>query len=254
MDKNLLPALKIVGIIPSRLKSSRVPNKPLQDIAGLPMIVHVYKRACMSSILDEVVVATDSVEIVEIVEKHGGKAVLTSSDHKNGTERIAEVAENMNADLFVLINGDEALLDPEHVQSSVEALTQSTADASILVLEFNKRNSPGDFKVVVNLHNEVMYISRNDIPSDAHNEVKSMLKAYHILTFTKSFLRIYSRLEKSPLEKIEDHEHLRILENGYKLVAAKVDSNSISVDTPEDLTYVRSQMTNDIHYKHYRDK
>jgi 3-deoxy-manno-octulosonate cytidylyltransferase (CMP-KDO synthetase) len=243
--------MKIVGIIPSRLKSTRVPNKPLADILGTPMIVHVYKRASLSLILDEVIVATDSEEIQSVVQQYGGKAVLTSDKHLNGTERIAEVAASMEADVFVLINGDEALLNPEHIQDSVDTLLQSDADSSILVLDFYKKNSPGDFKVVLNAQNEVMYISRNDIPSDARNEVKSMLKAYHILSFRKDFLMKYATMEKSPMEKIEDHEHLRIIENGFKLKAKKVESSSISVDTPEDLAYVRRVMPDDSFYLKY---
>jgi 3-deoxy-manno-octulosonate cytidylyltransferase (CMP-KDO synthetase) len=236
---------KIVGVIPSRLKSTRIPDKPLIDIMGLPMIVHVYKRACLSDILDEVWVATDSEEIKEVVESYGGKAVLTSEHHKNGTERLAEAAENIEADIVVLINGDEAIFNPEHVKDSVTTLQNSDATASILVLDFHKKNSPGDFKVVLNCRNEVMYISRNDIPSDARNEVKSMLKAYHILSFRKPFLKEYAAMEKTPMEKIEDHEHLRIIENGYKIKAARVQSNSISVDTPSDLEYVREVMKTD---------
>jgi 3-deoxy-manno-octulosonate cytidylyltransferase (CMP-KDO synthetase) len=242
---------RIVGIIPSRLKSTRVPDKPLVDIHGLPMIVHVYKRACMADILDEVWVATDSEEIKNTVEAYGGKALMTGEHHKNGTERLAEAAENIDADIVVLINGDEAIFNPEHVKVSVKTLLNSDAAASILVLDFNKKNSPGDFKVVLNCRDEVMYISRNDIPSDARNEVKSMLKAYHILSFRKSFLKEYAAMEKTPLEKIEDHEHLRIIENGFKMKAAKVESNSISVDTPSDLEYVREVMKTDPFFKIY---
>ncbi|MFN3917689.1 MAG: 3-deoxy-manno-octulosonate cytidylyltransferase [Flavobacteriales bacterium] len=243
--------MKIVGIIPSRLKSTRVPDKPLVDILGIPMIVHVYKRASLSSILDEVIVATDSKEIQSVVHRYRGKAVLTSDKHLNGTERIAEVAASMEADVFVLINGDEALLNPEHVKDSVDTLLHSDADSSILVLDFYKKNSPGDFKVVLNAQSEVMYISRNDIPSDARNEVKSMLKAYHVLSFRKEFLMKYATMEKSPMEKIEDHEHLRIIENGFKLKAKKVESSSISVDTPDDLAYVRRVMPDDLFYLKY---
>ena len=243
--------MKVVGIIPSRLHSTRVPNKPLVDIHGLPMIVHVYKRACMSDVLDDVIVATDSEEIKQVVEAHGGKAMLTSPDHQNGTERIAEVAENMELDIAVLINGDEAILNPEHIRDSVEALQESDAGTSILVLDFMKRNSPGDFKFVLNKNNEVMYISRNDIPSDARNEVTSMLKGYHILSFKKDMLLAYAKMEKTPMEKIEDHEHLRLIENGYKLVARKVESNSISVDTPDDLAYVKEVMKTDPYFKQY---
>lgn len=242
---------KVIGIIPSRLKSSRVPEKPLADIDGMPMIVHVYRRAEMSPILDDLYVATDSEQIKDVVEHYGGKAVITSTQHLNGTERAAEAVKELDCDYVVLINGDEALLNPEHIEVSVRALSSSNADASILVNEFDRTNSSSDFKVVLNLDNEVMYISRGDIPSDARHRVPSRLKAYHILTFHKKFLRIYSGLERSPLECVEDHEHLRILENGYKIVAAKVASTAISVDTLDDLEYVRGAMPTDLVYQRY---
>ena len=242
---------KIIGIIPSRLHSTRVPNKPLVDICGLPLIVHVYNRASLSKILDEVIVATDSVEIANVIEAHNGKAILTSLDHKNGTERIAEVSKQIDCDYVVLINGDEALLNPNYIEASTKALIESNANASILINKFYKKQSPGDFKVIVNKFNEVMYISRGDIPSDARNEVPYYFKAYHILTFRKDFLLKYAEMEKSPMEKIEDHEHLRIIENGYKLIAKEVDSDAVSLDTPQDLEYIRNKMLSDKYFKQY---
>lgn len=245
--------MKVVGIIPSRLKSTRVSNKPLVDICGLPMVVHVYRRACFSDVLDDVIVATDSDIVQSVVEKHGGKAVITSANHKNGTERVAEVAKYIDADVIVLINGDEAILEPEHIRDSLDALLKSSSDASILVIDFFKQNSPSDFKVVLNSKDEVMYISRSDIPSNARNPVPSMLKAYHILSFERNFLIEYAKMDKSLLEKIEDHEHLRIIENGYTLKAKKVSGHSISVDTHEDLEYVREVMKTDPYFLQYKD-
>lgn len=248
-----MSAQRIVGIIPSRLQSSRVPRKPLVDICGMPMIAHVMLRAGLSDQLDDLYVATDSPEIVDVVARYGGRAVLTRSTHRNGTERLAEAARDIAADYVVLINGDEALLQPPHIRVSVEALRESDAQASILVSSFRKESSPSDFKVVLNLNNEVMYISRNDIPSGAKNPVSSRLKAYHILTFRKDFLLQYAAMERSPLEQIEDHEHLRIIENGHRIVARKVDSTAISVDTPADLEFVRQSMGSDPYFAQYRD-
>jgi len=243
---------RIIGIIPARLESSRVPRKPLADILGMPMVSHVYHRACLSPVLDDVWVATDSEEVRQAVVDHGGKAMLTASDHKNGTERLAEAAKDMDAEYIVLINGDEALLNPDYIAVSCQALFESDADASILVNPFTKVNSPSDFKVVLNTRNEVMYISRGDIPCDARNPVSHRLKAYHIMTFRRKFLAVYASLEKSPMEKIEDHEHLRMIENGYKLVARQVDSSAVSVDTADDLEFARREMPVDRFYQRYR--
>lgn len=243
---------RIIAIIPSRLESSRVPRKPLADILGMPMVAHVYHRASLSPVVDEVLVATDSEEVRDAVEQWGGRAVITATSHRNGTERLAEASRDLDADLVVLVNGDEALLNPDYIETSVRALTESTAEASILVNRFQRVNSPSDFKVIVNLNNEVMYISRGDIPCDARNPVPYRLKAYHIMTFRRDFLQVYAALDKSPMESIEDHEHLRIIENGYRLVAAEVDSTAVSVDTPDDLAFARREMPQDPFFARYR--
>lgn len=235
-----------VGIIPSRLQSNRIPEKALVDICGLPMIVHVLKRAELSIELDKVYVATDSEKIAQVVNRYGGECIMTSSEHQNGTERTAEAIKYINGDVFVQIMGDEALLNPEHISSSINGL--DGADACFLVTKFNKENSPGDFKVVLNTNDEVMYISRGDIPDSTRNNVEYRLKAYHITTFTRDILEKYSEMKKTPMENVEDHEFLRLIENGYKIKAIKVDSSSISVDYPEDLEYVIKEMSNDEYY------
>ncbi len=243
-----------VAIIPSRLQSSRINKKALVDICGMPMIIHVMKRVQMSDSVLDTYVATDSQQIADVVTKHGGKAILTSKEHKNGTERVCEAIKDIDADTFVICMGDEALLNPDHIQTSIDAFYQSnSASGSILLTEFTKENSPSDFKVVVNHKNEVMYISRGDIPCSARNKVDFRLKAYHIMTFPREVLEKYTALGKSPMEKIEDHEYLRLIEEGYKIVGKKVDSVSVSVDVPEDLEYVRSRMEDDDLFRIYRN-
>lgn len=237
---------RIVAIIPSRLESSRLPRKALTDICGLPMIVHVFKRCEFAKSLDELFVATDSDEICQIVEQHGGKVLMTSSHHKNGTERIAEAAENIDADIIVNVQGDEALVMPEHIDSAINALIEDeNINVSILVNSFSKRRNPSDIKVVLDLHGNVMYLSRSDIPSNSRTKDAHLLKAYHVLAFQKDFLLEYANWEETDLEKIEYHEHLRILERGHKIRAVKVDSNAISVDTQSDLETVRRIMETD---------
>ena len=237
---------RVVAIIPSRLESSRLPRKALIDILGMPMIVHVFKRCLFSKKLDEVYVATDSIEIKEVVESFGGKVIMTSSEHETGTDRIAEAAQTIAADIIVNVQGDEALVNPQYIDKVVSALQESPqTNVAILVNPFNKRNSPSDIKVVLNENNEIMYLSRADIPSDARVENPALLKAYHIVPFRKDFLLQYSKWEKSKLEQIEFNEYLRILEKGYTIKAVHVDSDSISVDTAEDLDYVIDKMKGD---------
>ena len=216
------------------------------------MVAHVYHRARLSPVLDDVWVATDSEEIKQSVERFGGKAIITSESHANGTERIAEAAASIDSEYIVLVNGDEALLNPNYIETSYKTLANSDAQASLLVNSFSRVNSPSDFKVVINLNNEVMYISRGDIPCDARNPVERRLKAYHIMTFRHDFLDVYSGLGKSPMEAVEDHEHLRIIENGYKIVTCKVDSSAVSVDTEDDLVFARNTMPGDPFFQKYK--
>jgi 3-deoxy-manno-octulosonate cytidylyltransferase (CMP-KDO synthetase) len=245
--------VKVLGIIPSRLESSRLPKKPLHMVLGLPLIVHVYKRACMSKSLTDLLVATDSIEIVKLIESQGGKAMLTSTEHRNGTERMAEVINLYpDFDYYTLINGDEILLNPQSIDKSIETLVNNDyADASILAVPFSRQNSPSDFKLVCNLKNEVMYISRNDIPSSARNPIEVMLKAYHLMTFKPETILNYVLMDKTPIEKIEDHEHLRLLESGYKIICKVVNDKCISLDMPSDIPIIESYLKEDHIFQDY---
>lgn len=245
--------MKIVGIIPTRLESSRLPRKALLDICGLPMIIHVLKRASYSKLLDEVYVATDSDEISNIVQEHNGQVIMTGQHHNNGTERIAEAAEKIAADIIVNIQGDEALVNPKHIDQAVNILLDNEeVNVGLLVNKYYKKGVYSDIKAVLDKDNYVLYLSRNDIPSDSRTKDFPKLKAYHIVPFRKEFLIKYSKWEKSYLEKIEFNEYLRILERGYKIKAREVKSDAISVDTSSDLEYVRKVMINDSWYLKYK--
>ncbi len=238
--------MKVIGMIPSRLKSTRLPNKALIDIEGLPMVIHVLKRAQLSSALDDVFVATDSKEIFDAVKKHGGKAVMTSPDHHTGTDRIAEAAGKMDADIVVNIQGDEALLDPKHIDMAVKPLLNDRdLQVAVLVAPYRKTNSPSDIKAVLDLDGNILYCSRTDLPSTARTKIDAMLKMCFIVPFRKDFLLKFTSWEQTPLEKIEFNEYLRILEHGYKIKAVRVEDAHISVDTPEDLEIVRDIMKTD---------
>ena len=244
---------KVVAILPSRIESSRLPRKALLDICGLPMIVHVFKRCLLAKKLDEVYVATDSNEIKEVVEKHGGKVIMTSCNHETGTDRIAEAAIKLNAEIIVNVQGDEVLVNPEHIDKVVAELHDNPdVNVGILVNPFSKRNTPSDIKTVLTRDNDVMYFSRADIPSDARVSEPPLLKAYHIIPFRKAFLLKYARWEKGKLERIEFNEYLRILERGHKIRAVIVESDAVSVDTAEDLEFVRGKMLKDPYFPQYK--
>jgi 3-deoxy-manno-octulosonate cytidylyltransferase (CMP-KDO synthetase) len=244
---------KVIAILPARLESSRLPRKALKDICGLPMIVHVFKRCLLSKKLDEVYVATDSLEIKEVVEKYGGKVIITSSKHETGTDRIAEAALELDAEIIVNIQGDEALVNPKYIDRVTnELIVNPDINVGILVNSFNKKDSPSDIKVVLNNDNDVMYLSRSDIPSGSRLSNPPMLKAYHIVPFRKKFLLEYAQMDRGSLEKIEFNEYVRILENGERIRAVYVESDVVSVDTPEDLQYVREVMPHDLWFHQYK--
>ena len=161
-------AYRVVGMIPARLQSSRLPEKPLVDICGLPMILHVYQRCLLSAALNAVYVATDSERIRDVVTAAGGRIVMTGSHHQTGTDRIAEAVAAMPCDIVVNVQGDEALVRPEHIDAGVGALRDDPAlNVSILVSPFRTHGSPSDIKTVVDERMNVLYFSRSDIPSDA---------------------------------------------------------------------------------------
>jgi 3-deoxy-manno-octulosonate cytidylyltransferase (CMP-KDO synthetase) len=244
--------MKVIGMIPVRLESSRLPEKALCDILGLPMVIHTLKRTQMAKTLDEVYVVTDSEVIKELVESYQARVIMTSKAHQTGSDRLAEAAEHIEADIIVNIQGDEALVDPEHIDVGVRGLVNSKAEISILLTQFSKKQSYDDIKAVVNLKNEIMYFSRNDIPSESRSPVGYSLKAYHVVSFRKDFLIKFAKLKQSPLEKIEYNEYLRVLENGYTIQGVVVDSDALSVDTYNDLRYVRGKMLKDSVYLKYK--
>jgi 3-deoxy-manno-octulosonate cytidylyltransferase (CMP-KDO synthetase) len=244
---------KAIAILPARLESSRLPRKALKDICGLPMIVHVFKRCLLSKKLDEVYVATDSFEIKEVVEKYGGKVIMTSSKHETGTDRIAEAALELDAEIIVNIQGDEALVNPKYIDRVTNELIENPdINVGILVNSFSKKDSPSDIKVVLNKNNDVMYLSRSDIPSGSRQSNLPMLRAYHIVPFRKKFLLEYAKMDRGSLEKIEFNEYVRILENGERIRAVYVESDAVSVDTPEDLQSVREVMPHDLWFQQYK--
>jgi len=244
--------LKTAALIPARLESSRLPNKALADIVGLPMIVHVFKRCLLAKNLDEVYVVTDNEEIKGVVNAHGGQVIMTSSSHETGTDRIAEAAMRLDAEIIVNVQGDEALVNPNHIDKVVSALYEDPhVNVAILVNPFTKRGSTSDIKVVINEQNDVMYLSRADIPSDARTHAFPMFKAYHIVPFRKDFLLQYAQWGKGVLERIEFNEYLRILEKGHRIRAVRVESAALSVDTQDDLDYVRDKMSTDPFFPAY---
>jgi len=247
--------LKVIGLIPARLQSTRLPEKAIADICGMPMVVHTYLRSCSAKLLDEVYVVTDSPRIRDTVLSYGGKVILSKREHDCGTNRIAEAVEDMDCDIVVNIQGDEPLVKPEHIDAIIgPLLTDPSIQVTVGVTPYRKKNSKSDIKAVLDLKGDILYCSRNDLPSDARTPVDTLLKMCFIVPCRRDFLLQYAKWEQSPLEKVEYIEHLRILEHGIKIRAVHLEHAHISVDTPEELVEVRKLMENDTLFKKYINK
>lgn len=241
--------MKTIGIIPARYGSSRLPGKPLKDICGKPMIQHVYERACLSELIEKVVVATDDRRIVDAVLGFGGEAVLTSSSHVSGSDRIAEVARDIDCEIVVNIQGDEPLIQPQIIDEITRELAMNPdvvmATGCYQILDQEMYNNTDVVKVVLDKNNDALYFSRSLIPYPRNKASFAAYEHLGIYVYTKEFLMKYIMLDNSPLCETESLEQLKVLENGYKLrvVKTKYDYNGISVDTQEDLDRVKELLT-----------
>ena len=235
----------VVIVIPARFGSTRLPGKPLVSLAGKPMIQHVYERATMAGQADRVIVATDDERIVKAVETFGGTARMTRPDHRTGTERVAEVAAHETGDVFVNVQGDEPLLDPVAVDTAVNALLEEPAAAIATVATLIK--TPADImdanvvKTVLDFDSNGIYFSRAPIPwvRDTGGKIQVRhLKHLGLYVFQRDALLEYPTLPQGELERIEQLEQLRWLENGWKIRVAEVEHDAVSVDVPEDVARV----------------
>jgi 3-deoxy-manno-octulosonate cytidylyltransferase (CMP-KDO synthetase) len=237
---------RIVAIIPARYQATRLPGKPLALIAGQPMIAHVYARATEARLVDTVLVATDDPRIAEAVDAFGGTAVMTRADHPSGTDRLAEVAAHLSADLIVNLQGDEPMLDPASVDAAIAPLL---ADPSIPMgtlrtpLVSDDTDNPNVVKVVINLAGDALYFSRSAIPYTRPGQTPaSAWRHLGLYVYRQETLLTLAQLAPTPLELSEGLEQLRALEHGIRLHTVAVPAASPSVDTPEDLARVRHLM------------
>lgn len=236
--------MKKIAIIPARYNSSRFVGKPLADICGKPMIWWVYNQVRQVKELDEVIVATDNEEILNVCIDYGIEAVMTSSSHDTSTERAYEVAQQKRADLYVVVNGDEPLIAPETIQKIIPDLQEIINDryfVSNLITEITEASEVVDFtniKVVSDINNYAMFMSRSPIPYPKASLKFRYKKHLGVLAYNFEALKFFSETEKGPIEKIEDINEVRFLENGIKIKIVEVDAESLSVDTPKDLEKV----------------
>jgi 3-deoxy-manno-octulosonate cytidylyltransferase (CMP-KDO synthetase) len=239
----------VIGVIPARYKSSRLEGKPLAEILGKPMVHHVYERARLAGNLDDVVVATDDERIHRAVVEFGGKAVMTSAEHRSGTDRVAEAISSDAADIVVNIQGDEPMLDPVMLEEVVEPFRQGTSVGLVTlkkeVFHDNEFADPGVVKVVTDPHGIALYFSRSLIPYPRNRTPHfRVFEHVGVYAYTRECLLRLAALPVSPLEEIESLEQLRALENGIAILVVETKSrtHSISVDTQADLERVREAL------------
>jgi len=246
-----------VAVIPARYASTRFPGKPLAEIAGRPMIEHVYRRSAEARGIDAVVVATDDERVAAAVERFGGIARLTDSHHRTGMDRIAEVARDLHCSIVVNVQGDEPLVDPPAISSMIDALRRDP-DLLMATLRTPIRSeedyaSPHVVKVVVDGNGDALYFSRAPIPFHRQSPPNSDLppsdlppeggsygyKHLGLYAYRRDFLIRLAALPQTALEEAESLEQLRALEHGHRIRAVETRHDSIGVDTPADLERVR---------------
>ena len=238
--------MRIVGIIPARYESSRFPGKPLIDLKGKTMIQRVYEGAKNSTLLAEVIVATDDQRIFNEVKRFGGNVMMTSLDHRTGTDRCGEIAQQVEADVIINIQGDEPLIDIRQIDALSVAFNDPNVEIATLgikdVSDEDKRN-PNRIKIALDHLNNALYFSRSPIPNEHHSDTmvaKSFTFYRHIgvYAYRKTALNKLVMLEPTELEKIESLEQLRWMYYGHKIRVVETTIETPNVDVPEDVENV----------------
>jgi 3-deoxy-manno-octulosonate cytidylyltransferase (CMP-KDO synthetase) len=242
---------RVIAIIPARLGSSRFPNKPMVQLAGRTMIEHVYQRARLCSALDRVYIATCDEAIAREARRFGAPAIMTAASHERASERVAEAAETLDADIVVLLQGDEPMIAPGMISAAVAPML---ADASIACVnltapirsldEFEDRNT---IKVVLAANGDALYFSREPIPTRQRLAwgAFSAWKQVCVIPFRRDCLRAYAKLPPTPLEVAESIDMLRLLEHGIPVRMVATEAESYAVDTPTDRERVEALLRQD---------
>ena len=251
-----LLAMKVIAVIPARLTSMRLPRKMLREIRGRPLAVWVYDAVRKCTRLDDVILATDSQEILEACHKHGCNVRMTSNQHRSGTERVQEVSESVAADVYLNVQGDEPMVRSEQIDTIVRLMvdapglpdfgTSAPADTQVMVGTLKTRAKPEDVdnpnavKVVTDSYGQALYFSRAPVPHDRDGTRPQYFKHLGIYAYRKAALDRFVSLPESSLERAERLEQLRFLENGIPIYAAETVFDSIGVDTEEDFERVQA--------------
>jgi 3-deoxy-manno-octulosonate cytidylyltransferase (CMP-KDO synthetase) len=240
------PPLRTLGVIPARLASTRLPRKVLREVAGRPLLAWVVEAARACPQLDRVLVATDSEEVAEFCRRIGCAVELTAANLASGTDRVHAVAQLIDADVYVNIQGDEPLLRPEHILALLRPFARAEVDVSTLKVRCTEENiaNPNAVKVVTAADGRALYFSRAAIPfhRDAADPVPQYWKHIGLYAYRKRALNLVPTLPASRLERAERLEQLRFLENGLAIYVEATEHDTIGVDTEDDLRMVEARL------------
>jgi len=235
--------ISAVAVIPARLGSTRLARKVLREIAGKPMVQHVYESARRCSLLADVIIATDAEEVMQLARANGWKAQMTSTAHRSGTDRVHEVAQRIAADIFVNIQGDLPLLRPEQIEALLEPMQRPEVRVSTVKTQCKPEEigNPNVVKVVTDCNGRALYFSRSPIPYDRDRAGNiRYFKHLGLYAYRKAALEQFCRLPESNLEATERLEQLRLLENGIDIYVRETPFGSVEVDNEQDLERVEA--------------
>ena len=232
--------MRVIAVIPARLASTRLPRKMLREIAGQPLVGMVYEAVRRSPILDDVMIATDSEEILSVCREHGWKARMTSSTHTSGTERVHEISADVAADVYMNVQGDEPMVRPEQIASLIRVMENPATQVGTLKTPAPAEDipNPNAVKVVTDIKGRALYFSRATIPFDRNQTHPRYFKHLGLYAYRKPALDQFVKLPESSLERSERLEQLRFLENGIPIFVGETPYDSVGVDTEEDLQRV----------------
>lgn len=243
--------MKTIAVIPARMGSSRFPGKPIAKILGRPMIEHIYKRVAMSKSLHATYIATCDEEIRQVAQGFGAQVIMTADTHERASDRVAEAVEKLDADLIVMVQGDEPMTHPDMIDAAIAPFENNPGLGCVnLVRKIDNEADYMDFntiKVVMNRQNDALYMSRRPIPSLAKSGFVNTeaYKQVCIIPFRREILFQYTNLSPTPLEQLESVDMLRLLEHGLSVRMVHTEFNTQAVDTPADLAKVEKLMNDD---------
>lgn len=228
--------MNVIAVIPARLASMRLPRKMLREIHGKPLAVWVYQAVRSSPLLNDVIIATDSDEILSVCRQYSCNVRMTSDKHRSGTERVHEVSQSVSADVYINVQGDEPMIRASHIEVLVELMKDEDVPVGTLKTPASPEDiaNPNAVKVVTDLKGKALYFSRSTIPFDRDGSQPEYFKHLGIYAYRKKWLERFVNLPESSLERCERLEQLRFLENGTPIYVAETEYDSIGVDTEDD--------------------